>query len=156
MLSVDVPGYGKLEIEYVVFDYNGTIAIDGKLIDGVREGMDELSNVLGFHVITADTFGLVQSELEGVKCRLTIIPEKDQAAYKLDYVSKLGLGRSVCVGNGRNDRRMLKEALLGVALLQEEGLASETLLASDLVFRNVMDLFACLKEPKRLVASLRS
>ena len=47
-------------------------------------------------------------------------------------------------------------ARLGIALLQEEGLASETLLAADLVFRNVMDLFACLKEPKRLAASLRS
>ena len=51
---------------------------------------------------------------------------------------------------------MLKEALLGVALLQEEGFASETLLAADLVFRNVLDLFACFREPKRLVASLRS
>jgi soluble P-type ATPase len=51
---------------------------------------------------------------------------------------------------------MVKEARLGIALLQEEGASSETLMASDLVFRNVLDFFACLKEPKRLVASLRS
>jgi len=156
MLSINIPGYGDLEIEYVVFDYNGTIAVDGKLIDGVRAAMDELSDVLEFHVITADTFGLVKSELEGAKCRLAIIPEKDQAEYKLEYVSELGLERSACVGNGRNDRMMVKESRLDIAIFQEEGAASETLMASDLVFRNVMDLFACFKEPKRLVASLRS
>jgi len=156
MLSITIPGYGDLEIEYVVFDYNGTIAVDGKLIDGVRAGMDELSGILEFHVITADTFGLVKSELEGAKCRLAVIPEKDQAEYKLEYVSKLGLERAFCVGNGRNDRMMVKEARLGAAILQEEGAASETLLASDLVFRNVLDVFSCLKETKRLVASLRS
>ena len=156
MLNINIPGYGDLEIEYVVFDYNGTIAVDGKLIDGVRKGMDTLSNDIEFHVITADTFGLVRSELEGVKCHLTVIPEKDQASYKLEYVSKLGLDRTVCVGNGRNDRMMVKEAQLGIALLQEEGTSLETLMASDLIFRNVVDLFSCLKEPKRLVASLRS
>lgn len=156
MWSINIPGYGDLKIDYVVFDYNGTIAIDGKLIDGVRESMNELSDVLEFHVITADTFGLVRSELKGVKCKLTVIPEKDQAEYKLAYVSKLGSDRTICVGNGRNDRMMLKEARLGIALFQEEGAAAETLLASDLVFRSALDFFAALKEPKRMVASLRS
>jgi len=156
MWSTSIPGYGELKIDYAVFDYNGTIAIDGKLIDGVREAMNELSDAIEFHVITADTFGLVKSELKGVKCKVVVTPEKDQAEYKLAYVSKLGLDRTICVGNGRNDRMMLKAARLGIAFLQEEGAAVETLLAADLVFRNALDFFAALREPKRMIASLRS
>jgi len=156
MLEVHVPGYGDITIEHVVFDYNGTLAIDGRLINGVGEVMVELSDILHFHVITADTFGAVHAELQGLPCEVVIIPEQRQAECKLEYASRLGLERTLCVGNGRNDRLMLKEAALGVALLQEEGVFSETLLSADLVCKHVLDVFSFLQEPKRLIASLRS
>ncbi len=156
MIDFHIPGYGQITIEHVVFDYNGTIAIDGKLIHGVGEAIDGLSDILSFHVITADTFGFVQSELQGIPCEVVIIPEGRQAESKLEYMVKLGLDKTLCVGNGRNDRLMVKEAALGVALLQEEGVFPETLLSSDLVCNHVLDVFSLLKEPKRLIASLRN
>ncbi|MFA5905594.1 MAG: hypothetical protein WC836_16810 [Desulfobacula sp.] len=36
------------------------------------------------------------------------------------------------VGNGANDRLMLKEAAIGITVLQEEGLAVSSLLEADL------------------------
>ena len=42
MMKVDIPGYKNIEIENVVFDYNGTIAEDGILIEGVGELILEL------------------------------------------------------------------------------------------------------------------
>ena len=33
MIRIDVPGREIIEIEHVVLDYNGTIALDGQLID---------------------------------------------------------------------------------------------------------------------------
>ena len=55
-MIIDIPGHIRLEIKHVVCDYNGTIAFDGKLIDGVREIINELSEYMEFHVITADTY----------------------------------------------------------------------------------------------------
>lgn len=156
MLKIQVPGFGEITIAQVVFDYNGTLAIGGKLIAGVGEAMNALSGILDFHVVTADTFGFVRSELQGINCKLAIIPEERQAEAKLDYASKLGLDKTMCVGNGRNDRLMLKEAVLGVGLLQEEGAFPETLFSSDLICNHILDVFAFLKEPRRLIASLRS
>ena len=34
MLEIDIPGRGTFGIRHVVCDYNGTIAVDGHLIEG--------------------------------------------------------------------------------------------------------------------------
>ncbi len=154
-MIIDIPGHIRLEIKHVVCDYNGTIAVDGKLIDGVREIMNELSEEIEFHVITADTYGFVERELENVNCKLVKISKQNQAHRKLEYVSAIGKDHTVCMGNGNNDSLMLKEACLGIALVHEEGACVETLLSSDVVCKSIIDAFGYFKEPKRLIATLR-
>ena len=41
MVRIKIPGMEFLEIEHLVLDYNGTIAINGILIDGVMERLKE-------------------------------------------------------------------------------------------------------------------
>ena len=154
-MIIDIPGHIRLEIKHVVCDYNGTIAVDGKLIDGVREIINELSEDMEFHVITADTYGFVERELENVNCKLVKISKQNQAHSKLKYVSAIGKDHTVCMGNGNNDSLMLKEACLGIALVQEEGACVETLLSSNIVCKSIIDAFGYFKEPKRLMATLR-
>jgi soluble P-type ATPase len=117
--------------------------------------MNELSKDITFHVITADTYGFVEGELENVNCKLVKIAKQDQAYSKLEYVSGIGKEYTVCIGNGNNDRLMLKEARLGIALVQEEGACVETLLSSNVVCKSIIDAFGYFKEPKRLIATLR-
>lgn len=155
MFNISIPGFGDLGVSNMVFDFNGTIARDGKLIDGVRENIEKYKNILNFHVITADTFGYVKEELSDLDLNLKIIPPGDQAISKLSYIKNLGVERTICVGNGANDRLMLKEAILGIAVLLDEGLNSATLFASDIVVKDVNDVFAYLDKPERLVATLR-
>ncbi len=83
------------------------------------------------------------------------IPEMPKDLSSAIEQSALGAEKTVCAGNGRNDRLMLKEAGLGVAFLLSEGTCVETLLASDLVVKDAMDFFMLFKEPNRLIASLR-
>ena len=42
-MIVKIPGRETVEIKNVLFDYNGTIAIDGQLIEGVAKSINELS-----------------------------------------------------------------------------------------------------------------
>lgn len=37
MINLNIPGYESINIKNVVFDFNGTIATDGILIDEVKE-----------------------------------------------------------------------------------------------------------------------
>lgn len=151
-----IPGRHTVEINDVVFDYNGTIAIDGQLIEGVAESINELSDEIDVHVITADTFGSVEKALAKVDCKVVKIPEGEQGSSKLDYLHKLGKEKTMCVGNGKNDRLMLKESVIGVVLLQDEGACTESLMAADIVCKSVMDVFAFFKIPNRMKATLRN
>lgn len=155
MIHIHIPGVGEIKIAHIVFDYNGTLARDGNLIIGVKEGIKAFSDKLKFHVITADTFGFVKKELSGVDCSVTIIPEKDQAESKLLFVRQLGPDQTLCAGNGANDRLMLKEAAIGIAVLQDEGMAVSALLFADLVVKSILDVFGFFKTPDRLKATLR-
>jgi len=156
MLNIEIPGFDALRLEHLVLDYNGTLAIDGALIDGVRRRLIDLASRLRIHVITADTFGNVRSALTGLSCELTILPAEHQAAGKLAYVERLGAARTACVGNGRNDRLMLKEAALGIAVIQGEGTAVEALISARVVVPDIVGALDLLAHPLRLVATLRA
>jgi len=154
MIDIDIPG-NPLTLEHLVMDYNGTLAVDGQLVPGVRSRLVKLADQLSVHVITADTFGLARRGLDGIPCDLFILPPGNQDQAKRDYVRSLGSSGSVCIGNGRNDRMMLEEALLGIAVILEEGASSITLMSADVVCLNIVNALDLLLNPLRLKATLR-
>jgi soluble P-type ATPase len=156
MLTCIIPGHGPLNLSHLILDYNGTLACDGLILPGVKERLADLSASLSVHVLTADTFGSVRKALSGIACRIEVISQKDQAETKLEYVQRLGLENCVCMGNGRNDKLMLKNAALGVAVVQTEGGAVDAILAADIVAGNILDALDLLRHPLRLTATLRS
>ena len=155
MIEIDIPGNKILQLEHLVLDYNGTIAFDGALIDGVKECLAELSQMLTIHVITADTFGSVKKALEDIDCKLAVIPLDHQDVAKLEYVKNLGCEQTVSMGNGVNDRLMLKASALGVAVIQGEGAAFETLASAHMICTDILSALSLLIHPLRLTATLR-
>lgn len=156
MIEISIPGYGRLHFKYLVLDYNGTLAVDGECAPGVKCALRALARDLEIHVLTADTFGKVKTQLEGVPCSLSVLPLEQQDAGKRDYVKKLGPRHTVCMGNGRNDRLMLKEAALGVAVVLREGAAVETILSADVVCTDILSALELLTNHLRLTATLRA
>ena len=156
MLKVAIPGFRDLQLEHLVLDYNGTLACDGEILQGVKGALVVLAEDLQIHVVTADTFGGAQSQLNGFPCELVVLPAEHQDVGKLAYLKRLGPENAACVGNGRNDRLMIREAALGIALIQEEGGAAETLRAADVVCTDVLSALRLLTNPLRLTATLRS
>ncbi|MCE9685712.1 hypothetical protein LZP73_05710 [Shewanella sp. AS16] len=156
MIEITIPGFTSLTLQHLVSDYNGTLAADGKLLPGVAELFEKLAPEIQIHVITADTFGLAQSQLAGLPVTLEIIPLERQAEAKLAVIERLGADSVFAVGNGANDRLMLGRAAVGVALLQKEGVAAATLASADLVSGNIVDALELLQHPKRLIATLRA
>jgi len=156
MIEIVIPGYHSLQLEHLVLDYNGTLAVDGRLIRGVARKLAELSQRLRLHIITADTHGTAARHIEGIACQLSIIPPNLQAEAKRDFVQALGAEQTVCVGNGRNDRLMLEAASLGIAIIQDEGASGEAVRAADVIVHSIHDALDLLLNPLRLVATLRS
>ena len=151
-----IPGWKPLYLSHLVLDYNGTVAVDGGLIDGVKERLHVLAESLTIHILTADTFGSVREAVAGIPCHLAVIQDSNQAEAKRAYVAQLGLEHCVGIGNGRNDRLMLKEAALGIVVVQAEGAAVEAILAADIVSNSILEALDLLSHPLRLTATLRS
>ena len=155
MIKIPIPGIPTIEIEHLVLDFNGTLAFDGKILSGVKEILHDLSQNLQIHVITADTFGKAAEELTGVECMLKILETDNHTAEKAAYVEKLGSPYTVAVGNGRNDADMLKTAAVGIAVMQAEGLSGIAMQNADIVTATIIDALNLLRNPMRMVATLR-
>lgn len=156
MIELSIPGFKNLRLEHLVLDFNGTLAQDGLLITGVKTRLIELGKRLSLHVVTADTFGAVKKTVADIPCSLHILSLDRQAEGKRDYVRQLGAAQTCCMGNGRNDRLMLAEAVLGICVVLSEGAFSGTMLAADVVCTSILDALDLLHHPLRLAATLRS
>jgi len=156
MLSVDIPGFGNIQATHLVSDFTGTLSVDGILIPGVREKLLKIQEILTVHVVTADTFGQAKIQLDGIDCRLHVISGDQLDVQKEHYVRQLGADHVVAIGNGNNDRLMLKAARLGIAVVEAEGGAVGAIQNSDILVRGILDGLSLLLNQKRIVATLRT
>ncbi len=155
MLRIAVPGREDLELEHLVLDYNGTLALDGALLPGVAPRLRLLAERLRVHVVTADTFGTAAARLDGLPLTLAVIGATAQTAAKRDYVQALGAGGCAAVGNGANDAAMLAAVALGICVTGPEGAAGAALQAATVVVPEIGAGLDLLLRPQRLVATLR-
>jgi P-type E1-E2 ATPase len=155
MIEVEVPGWITYRFQHLVLDVNGTIAKDGKLLQGVRELLAELRTRINVHLITADTHGNQDSLDQSLGLTAVRIPVQNQAKAKLDYIKQLGADTVVAVGNGANDASMLEGAALGIAIIGPEGSAVEALLKATIAVFDIQTALELLLFPKRLKATLR-
>jgi P-type E1-E2 ATPase len=156
MLTVEIPGRGAYQLAHLVLDVNGTIAEDGDLIPGVKERLARLRRLLEVAMVTADTHGrqvAIDRELELEAERL--LPGEPEAAQKAAVVRRLGAAATIAIGNGANDASMLKEAAIGIAVIEAEGACVLAVQNADVVCRSILDALDLAINPRRLVATLR-
>jgi len=144
-----------LEIDYLVMDVNGTIALDGELIHGVADSLKRLQSHLSIQMITADTHGGQAKIDSDLGLRAERLKTGNEVEQKESFVRSLGAQKVIAMGNGVNDALMLKAAAIGIAVLGEEGLAVEAMSAADLVIDDPIRALALIENPKRLIATLR-
>lgn len=156
MLSIDIPGFGSLTIAHVVLDFNGTLAVDGRVLPGVAQALNALADRVTVHVVTADTFGSAAEALKAVNCRLVVLPPGRQDEAKVDVVNRLGAERTVSIGNGRNDALMLAASAVGIAVILAEGASCAAVASADVVCPSILAALDLLMHPLRLTATLRA
>ena len=155
MLEIDIPGFGPVGFEYLVSDFTGTLSVGGKLISGVKDALNQIAGFLEIHILTADTFGAAKEELKNVNCIIHILSGASHDIQKEDYITNLGVEKVVALGNGNNDRRMLKAARVGIAVSEGEGCSVDAIMSADIQVNRAMDALDLLLNTKRLKATLR-
>lgn len=156
MLSITIPGRGSLHLSNLVLDFNGTIALDGQMIEGVKERLSDLSSHVSIFVLTADTHGNVIEQCRELPVTVHIIGKENQELEKRRFIQKLSPDKSAVIGNGANDSGMFEEAEVAIAIMGREGCASLSLMKSDVVVTHIFDALDLLIKEKRLIATLRT
>lgn len=156
MLTIDIPGFGKLNFRHLVSDFTGTLSVDGVLLPEVEELLTDVGQLLNVHVLTADTLQKAHAALKGIDCTLTVLSGADIDLQKERYVQSLGPEKVIAIGNGANDRLMLKVARIGIAVIEGEGCAVDALVKADIAVRSIHDALGLMLNPKRCTATLRT
>lgn len=156
MIETAIPGRAPLRLATALVDFNGTLALDGRLIEGVAERLQALSAKIDLHVVTGDTTGTAAQALRGLPLAVRILPADAQQAGKAAVIDAMRADETVVIGNGRNDCGAIGKAALSIVVVGGEGCAVEALVGADIACRSICDALDLLLFPLRLVATLRS
>ncbi|MBI2636220.1 haloacid dehalogenase [Candidatus Peregrinibacteria bacterium] len=154
-MKFSIPGRGDFDIQKVIFDLNGTLTIDGKVIEGVPERIQALrQRVLALFLFTGDTQGngaTIAKEL-GLELKVT-----GHAQDKANEARELESEHCAAIGNGSIDIELFKTVKFPMAVRQAEGSCPKAEEEALIVFPSILDaLDALLQEPpKRIIATLR-
>lgn len=155
MKIYSIPGREDLVVENLILDYNGTIARDGFLIEGVKEVLNSIKDI-NIYIVTADTYGSVEKECRGIASKIIRFPKENAGEEKLRILEELGENKTICIGNGYNDIAMCKASVLSIGIMGEEGISAGLLQVVDLVVKDIVDGLELILHKNRLKAGLRN
>ncbi|MCK4576858.1 HAD family hydrolase [candidate division WOR-3 bacterium] len=155
MIEFDIPGRGLIKIKNIVFDVNGTVAMNGRIDYMIKKKLVLLSQKAEVFLLTADTYGTIEKEMGKTGIKIHKISSPGEAEEKEDFIKQLGGKQTIAIGNGANDSLMLKRAVIGICVIDKEGAASSAVSNADIVIYGKETVFDLLKNPKRIIATLR-
>lgn len=156
MLNITIPGVGELGVKQVVFDFNGTLATDGKLQPSLVPLLCQLKEKVKVYVLSADTYGSVREECAILGLEVHVLSSKNGAAEKRAFTRQRGAKATVCVGNGVNDAGMFEICALSLLVMGAEGCAVKAFAKADIIVKNSEDALNLLLHPQRIAATLRA
>lgn len=146
-------GVGEIELDTIILDLNGTLAVNGKLVDGVKERLSKLKE-LGYtiYLFTGDQRGnaaLLAAEIGIVLQKATSSDEKEELSLKLNSE------KTVAIGNARIDIGTFKHSKVRIATVQAEGIHVEILKHVDILTTSINDALDILINPDTFNATMR-
>ena len=155
MLEIQLPGQQLLQIEYVLCDINGTLSLDGQLLEGVANAVAQVKDILEIHLLSANTRGTAGEIAKELGVNLQVIEQGHEARQKESYLQKLGAAKTIAIGQGANDALMLEKAAIGICVLSKEGTSVKSMNSADILVPDILTAFELLLKPLRIVATLR-
>ena len=155
MIEIEIPGRYNFALDNLLLDVNGTIALDGAIIDGAKDRIKELSRKINIYIVTANAHNNADYLEQELGIEPHIISPGQEATQKLSLANLLTKEKCVAIGNGANDVLMLKQCAIGICVVGKEGASAEAVQHADIVVYDINDALDLLLHPKRLMATLR-
>ena len=154
MMTILRPGQEPLEIDFILLDFEGTLASDRRVHPKAKDKINLLSKRTKIYILTKEGKELVEEALKKVKAEIIYLIEGEATQQKLDLLRQLGATKTVAIGNGADDAPMMEEAGFGICIISKEGTSAEALKNANVVFMDILDALDFLLKPLRQKATL--
>jgi len=154
MISIQRPGMENLDIHFVLIDFEGALAMDGRVHPKAKDKVNLLSKRATLYILTKSNREKVEETLRKMKVEILYVTEGDSSQQKLKVLQRLGPHQTAVIGNGLDDVRIMEQAGLGMCVIGKEGSSTEALAKADLVVTHVLDALDFLLKPMRQRATL--
>jgi soluble P-type ATPase len=154
MISIQRPGMESLDIHFVLIDFEGTLAMDGRVHPKAKDKVNLLSKRATIYILTKSNREKVEEALRKMKVEILYVTEGDSSQQKLNALQRLGPHQTAVIGNGLDDVRIMEQAGLGMCVIGKEGASAEAMAKADLVVTHVLDALDFLLKPMRQRAIL--
>jgi soluble P-type ATPase len=154
MILLQRPGQDPLEIEFIMLNFEGTLATAQRVHPKAKDKINLLSKRARIFIFTTGEKESVSAVLRNVKAEVVYLREGEASRGKLDLLQQLGPRRAVAIGSGMSDIEMIQNSGLGIGVMSREGTLSEVIGKADLVFMTVVDALDFLLKPLRQRATL--
>ena len=154
MILIERPGQDPLKIEFILIDFEGTLAQDRRIPPKAKDKINLLSKRTKIYVLTKGEKGSLNDVFRKVNGEPFYSKEGETTQRKLDLLRQLGAEKTVAIGNGVDDTPMIEEARFGICVTGKEGASGEAIRKADLVVSNIVDALDFLLKPLRQKATL--
>ena len=154
MISIQRPGMENLDIHFVLIDFEGTLAMDGRVHPKAKDKVNLLSKRATVYILTKGNREKVDETLRKMKAEILYVTEGDSSQQKLSLLQRLGPHQTAVIGNGFDDVQIMEQAGLGMCVIGKEGSSPEAVAKADLVVTSVLDALDFLLKPLRQGATL--
>jgi soluble P-type ATPase len=154
MITIQRPGREPLELEFILLDFEGTLASDRRVHPKAKDKINLLSKRTKIYVLTTGEKEATEETLRKVRAEIVHFTEGEASSGKLNLLRRLETSKTVAIGNGADDASMIEEAGFGICVISKEGTAAEAVQKADLVVGNILDALDFLLKPLRQRATL--
>ena len=154
MMMILRPGQEPLEIDFILLDFEGTLASDRRVHPKAKDKINLLSKRTKIYILTKEGKELVEEALKKVKAEIIYLIEGEASQQKLELLRQMGATRTVAIGNGADDAPMMEEACFSICVMSKEGTSAEALKNANVVFIDILDALDFLLKPLRQKATL--
>jgi len=154
MIILQRPGRTPLEIEFILLNFEGTLATDRRIHPKAKDKLNLLAKRSKIYILAKGEQEATGEILKKVIAEVIFLTEGEASEGKLDLLRQLGATKTVAIGSGVDDVPMIEEAGLGICIIDVEGASGEAIKKADVVFTSILDALDFLLKPLRHQATL--
>jgi soluble P-type ATPase len=149
MITLQRPGRNALEIEFILLNFEGTLATDRRVHPKAKDKLNLLAKRSKIYILVKGEQEAIAEILKKLKAEVIYLTEGEVSQGKLDLLRQVGAARTVAIGNGADDAAMIEEAGLGICIVGVEGTSGEAIKKADVVFTDILHALDFLLKPMR-------